>query len=260
MASIAREAEAAFKRENEAACQKLQQQNAQLQQGLDEERSKGAAAKASHDKAIADLAAQHGSAMAELKSQHAAEAKDWEAALARRDRDSKLFRYVIRGSSDALLSGLVPLSIFQAEPNSALATLYNGAWDYAKDAEGRAVVNSDPDNWPIILNWLSFGTVPNKPTASLLSECKFWQLDKMLAAIDANAAPPPGVVQAVNGSHHLTVVAVSVDGNCGFTVRGEINHFPTRVSAASKTSSELRIPFAAAGRDWVLRFGHDSFP
>ena len=55
----------------------------------------------------------------------------------------------------------------------------------AKDEEGRTVVNSDPANWPLILNWLSFGTVPSDPSDSLLSECNYWQLEKLLAAINA---------------------------------------------------------------------------
>ena len=64
--------------------------------------------KSQHGSAMAELKSQHDTAMARLKSQHGREAKDWKAAVARRDIDSKLFKYVVRGSSDPLLRGIVP--------------------------------------------------------------------------------------------------------------------------------------------------------
>ncbi len=116
---------------------------------------------------------------------------------------SKLFKFSVRGCcATSGLSGSVPHSIFLAEPASALAQAYSGQWDYAKDEEGRAVVNSDPDNWPIILNWLSFGTVPTNPTESLLSECRYWHLDRLLAAIDARSSSSSRV-QAIGDSNRF---------------------------------------------------------
>ena len=260
-ASMPREDFVSFQCKMEATCQSLQRQIAQVQQDFLAERHKIVVPQADHDAAIACLAAQHSSAMAELKSQHAAEAKGWEAA--KRDRDSKMFRYVVRGSSDPLLNGIVPVSIFETELASVLAVMYTGEWDYAKDAQGRAIVNSDPANWPIILNWLSFGAVPDKPTASLLSECRYWQLEKLLEAMDANAADTPCTTENVTGSHHLSVNAVTVDSNKGFTVRGEIYDFAGRVPAAADLSREqpsgLNIPFVAAGRNWRMAFGQSGF-
>ena len=61
----------------------------QLQEDLGAERSKGAAAKADHDQAIIRMGAQCRSLVAGLKAQHAGEARDWDAALARRDRESE---------------------------------------------------------------------------------------------------------------------------------------------------------------------------
>ena len=53
---------------------------------------------------------------------------------------------------------------------------YNGEWAYAMDEKGRALINSDPANWPYIVNWLSFGPVPPSPTpgavfVSWMSSC-----------------------------------------------------------------------------------------
>ena len=252
VASIAREALAACQWEKEASSQHWQQKYAQLQQDFQAGRNKDAAAKADHDAAINCLAAQHCSAMADLKSQHAAEAREWESV--RCDRDSKMFRYAVRGSSDPRLQGIVPLSILQAEPNSVMATMYNGERDFAKDPEGRIIVNSDPGNWPFILNWLSFGTVPTKPTDSLLSECKYWQLDSMLAAIAAKPASTSGMKPAVEDKYQLTVAGVMLDGSHGFRVTVKIKQFTTQVCGDRHTG--LTIPFAAASRDWKM----DSLP
>ena len=233
------EAETVFQKDKEEACQKLQQENAQLRLTIEAECSrKLEAAKAENETAIA-----------ELRNQHAAEAKTWEAALARHDSDSKLFKYTVRGSLGPHLSGSVPRSIFEAEPDSALARMYNGEWDYAKDEEGQAVVNSDPDNWPIILNWLSFGTVPSVPTDCLLSECRYSQLDKLLAACrSAIESAKPAESQA------LEVKPATIDTNAGFKVSGMIPQFLKRLLAADGKSTHISLPFTAAGRDWSLSF------
>ena len=101
--------------------------------------------------------------------------------------DSKLFRYSVRGGEGPQLSGCVPRQIFQAEPNSALAHIYSGKWEYATDGNGRAIVNSNPAHWPIIVDWLSFGTVPANPPDGLVSECRYWQLEGLLKALDGQA-------------------------------------------------------------------------
>lgn len=64
---------------------------------------------------------------------------------------SKQFRFVIRGYKGNQASGSVPMRIFDAEPDSALAQAYGGQWSHDWDAEGRAVVNSNPAHWPMIL-------------------------------------------------------------------------------------------------------------
>ncbi len=217
------------------------------------------AAEADHKKSMLDLANEHSAAIDELKSQHAAEAKKWESALGRLDSDSKLFKYTARGASGPPLAGSVPRAIFNAEPASALAAMYNGDWDYAKNENGQAVVNSNPENWPIILDWLSFGAVPSKPSESLIAECRYWQLDNLLAAMHADASSVASITQAANNSHHLSIAPVTVDGNAGFTVSGMIHHLPKRLSKAVDSTSSFSIPFKAAGRDWSFEIGQMGF-
>ncbi|KAK9847001.1 hypothetical protein WJX84_005636 [Apatococcus fuscideae] len=57
---------------------------------------------------------------------------------------SKQFRFVIRGYKGNQASGSVPMRIFDAEPDSALAQAYGGQWSHDRDADGWAVVNSNP--------------------------------------------------------------------------------------------------------------------
>ncbi len=101
-----------------------------------------------HSEALDEQSAQHEAALAELRLQHAADAEEWERALARRNSNSRLFRYTVRGSGH---SGSVPLSIFQAEPDSVLAHMYAGEWDYTQDESGQAVLRIAVDDSPPIV-------------------------------------------------------------------------------------------------------------
>ncbi len=172
-----------------------------------------------------------------------------------------MIKILVRGASGPPLAGTVPQSI-EAEPGSALAQMYNGQWDYAKDVEGRAVVNSDPDNWPTILNWLSFGAVSSIASESLVSKCKFWQLDKLLAAMSSENKPEAAGIsntaskQSAAGSHDLEIVQFSEGGQAGFQVTGMIHQVPKRLLIALHCSSSIDVPFAAAGRDWKLTISH----
>ena len=107
--------------------------------------------------------------------------------LAQHKNDCKLFTFPVRGFEGPQLSGCVPRSIIQAEPNSAPAHTYNDKWGYATDDKSRAVINSNPAHWPMIQDWLSFGTVPKDPSGELISQCRYWQLDRLLAAIEAQS-------------------------------------------------------------------------
>ena len=185
---------------------------------------------------------------AESEAQYRASQAERESMLARRDRDSKLFTFTVQGCEGPGLSGCLPRQIIDDEPNSALAHIYNGKWQYSTDAKGRAVINSDPAHWPIIVRWLSFGTVPPSPTSEFLSEYKYWQLDRRLEAI---AFKNDGARSAHGDAFELR--RVCQDGSYGFTAECDINDFCERLEKASNTSSKLILPFRAAGQDWNIR-------
>ena len=191
--------------------------------------------------------------------QNAARA-EWETMLARRDSDSKQFSFIVRGCEGPGLSGSIPHQVFDAEVDSALARMYNGEWDYNKDAHGRATVNSNPAHWPIILDWLSFGTVPSNPTPELLSECSFWQLDRMLSAISEkqdSRLEEPDAVDAVTSreedSHHFVIKKVDIDDSVGFELQGYICRFQQCIAEALVEKQALILKFSTVGRDWELR-------
>ena len=250
----------------EEAIQQLQQKEAQLQQVTElfresqaEFDKKLAAAKVDHESAIASMIDQQTTAIAELKSQHAAEAKRWEDATARLEGDSNDFKYSVRGCTGPLLSGLVPRSIFGAEPESALTHMYNGKWEYPRDEQGRAVVNSDPGHWPLILNWLSFGAVPSNPSDGLIAECRYWQLEGLLAAMQSDPSSIPSITQAADDSHHLNITPFTADGHTGFKVNGKIHHIPKRLAKAVTEASSFSLPFSAIGRDWCFTISQAGF-
>lgn len=197
----------------------------------------------------AQLEAKASEERADLQAQHNRAKGEWEQMLTRRAADSKMFTYVVRGAEGAG-SGSVPRQIFDAEPSSALSKLYNGEWEYAADAQGRAMVNSNPMHWPIILDWLSFGTVPSNPTPELISECRFWQLERLLTIIAAqpanqdNHSPP----EAQEESHRFNVV--SSPGN--IFVYGHISNCQQRLHSVFKSKKEERLEFEALDRDWCL--------
>lgn len=117
----------------------------------------------------------------QLMKQHEVVMEEAAEMTARRNKDSKQFTYTVRGHTTPALSGSIPHSIFEAEPGSALNAIYNGEWAYAKDDQGRAYINSNPAHWPLILDWLSFGSVPTHPSESFIAECQYWQLHNLLA-------------------------------------------------------------------------------
>ncbi len=256
------------RKEQQSACNKLEQEIVQLREQLQVSKSNEAETsssaklemvniRASHKEAVAQLTALHKATENELetiRSKYAAEGKEWEAALAQRDKGSEVFKFAVRGSSGPLHSGSVPQSIFQAEPDSALSRMYNGKWQYVADEEGRALVNSNPENWPIILDWLSFGTIPTNPSASLVSECKYWGLHKFLAAMTQNDVRETEVIETAYGSHIFSIRHVTVAGNAGFSISGKIFDFPKRFLASDDKTTPFIIPFIAAGRDWLLQF------
>ena len=170
---------------------------------------------------------------------------------ARRKQDSQQFMYTVRGHVTPELSGSIPRSTFEAEPNSVLNKMYNGDWAYATDGQGRACINSAPAHWPPILSWLSFGSVPAEPTTAFLDECKYWQLDNLLQkmVLQQKTAAEPAVISKVN-DQFFSLRCTQHDGQDVLQVKGQINNFRKRYSS----KRHLEADFEAFGMTWRLLF------
>ena len=131
--------------------------------------------------------------------------------------------------------------------------MYNGQWRYTKDERGRAIINSDPRHWPIIINWLSFGTVPDNPTSALISECKYWQLNRLLEAIDCARSVH---VQNLPKIYQLHVSKTCSAGNVGFAAICHIYKFAVCFGEAINYTQRI-VYFTAAGRSWRLSFSQN---
>ena len=202
---------------------------------------------------------------ADLIKQQAEKLGEMTARIARRSTDSRQLKYMVRGSQDPARSGSVPLAIFEAEPDSVLNRTYNGEWEYAQDAEGRANVNSNPAHWPLILDWLSFGAVPRHPTPAFVAECKYWQLNRLLAKLKAadrqqmvasadrqqsiaSAEKQQSIAIQERGRHNLTLSHVIKNDRAGFNLCGTIEHFRSRFLK----ETDVRISFEAFDQKWEL--------
>ena len=187
-------------------------------------------------------------------AEHEAAISESEAMQARRNSDSKQFKFIVRGHTGELASGSVPRQIFQAEPNSALAHIYDGEWEYAQDGEGRALVNSNPLHWPLILDWLSFGAIPEPPSKAFVSECTFWQLDKLLAAMQFQQGTESSIVEAAGKEGYQFSVSKAIkDGKYGFTLKGIFHNFVPRFLSAEGLLQKPSVLFQSLGRQWMLR-------
>ena len=189
-----------------------------------------------------------------MVAEHEATMAASEAMLARRNADNKQFRYIVRAGQGELASGSLPSQIFQAEPASALARIYDGAWEYAQDAEGRALVNSNPLHWLLILDWLSFGAVPEEPTKAFIAECTYWQLDKLIAAMQAQDMKPV-TSSSIPGKrgHHFAVSKAAINDKHGFTVQGNFHNFLPRFMELRVESEAMEVNIDALGSQWVLK-------
>lgn len=165
--------------------------------------------------------------------------------MERRKRDSQQFTFTIRGHPTPDLSGSIPRSVFEAEPESVLNRMYNGEWAYAADDQGRACINSDPRNWPLILNWLSFGSITAQPSECFLAECKYWQLDNLLARIQEQQR----TIVLNTEQHFLKIVGIGADVRDGVYVKGSILRFAQRYMENESMSTQ----FEAFGSCWILR-------
>ena len=210
-------------------------------------------ARAETSAAVAQVSALHTQQLEDLKQKHAAALAEAEQAAQKRTADGKQFTYAVRGSSEPHLRGSVAHSIFDAEPGSILAQMYNGEWDYPQDKKGRALVNSNPAHWLQILDWLSFGIVPANPSPELVQQCRFWQLANLLAIIDPPAAAADPLADTFTlskaDSYDLTVRSDSQGCKARFVVDGHLHNFCERQWDNSE-DDDIRIE--AFGRCWML--------
>ena len=196
----------------------------------------------------------HSSEIQELVQQHEEVMAEAKGMTAKRDRDQKQFNFRVRGHETLELSGSVPSQIFESEPDSVLNKTYNGEWAYARDDKGRACINSDPAHWPLIMKWLSFGTVPSLSTCTsdFISECTYWQLDNLLEAIEQLRAADQKQ-QSSNAKHANTdeqsiQLSQLENGQEGFKMEGHIHNFSQRFAK----THVVAIEFAAYGASWKL--------
>lgn len=261
LARIAEQVAESTRAEREAACQKVREacdrehsrKRKQLEDATLQEREK--------------LVKQHESALAATEQERQKLVKQHEAAMAaaeemaaRRIQDSKQFVYIVRGKAET--AGSVPRQIFEAEPNSVLNKVYNGEWAHAVDEQGRACINSNPAHWPLILDWLSFGSVPSHPTASFIAECKYWQLDNLLGKLEAQKPPPIIPVVPVNveksssAEQTTSLTHIKEKGRNGFQLECEVHDFVQRFRANQGVEAEFR----AFGSIWAIDInGQGSF-
>ena len=105
---LAERLEAKYAADKEAACTLIQEQETAKRQDLENNSKKQ---------------------QAEMLAEHKAPIATSEAMLACRIADSKQFKHIVRG--EKLACGSLLSQIFQAEPASALAHIYDGTWEYA---------------------------------------------------------------------------------------------------------------------------------
>lgn len=227
----------AVRREVQDACKKQHtRKRKQLQDAAQQEREKLVKL---HDEAIAAKDEER----KELVQQHEAAIAAAEEMAVRRRQDSNQCAFIIRGSSD--MTGSVPSQIFEAEPNCVLNKIYNGEWEHAVDAQGHACINSDPAHWPLILNWLSFGSIPDQPTSAFIAECKYWQLDNLLAKM-LTQQPAPPVIQSIGAKQTTSLSQFSKRGLDGFQLECKVHDFVQRFAV----SNQVDTNFQAFGSVW----------
>ncbi|KAK9819042.1 hypothetical protein WJX74_009707 [Apatococcus lobatus] len=199
-----------------------------------------------HSQQIAQLQHKHKETIDKLREQHTSAMEDVETLSMRREQDGDQFLYAVHGHTTADLSGSIPRKVFEAECNSVLNKTYNGGWMYAVDKDGRACINSDPAHWPIILSWLSFGNVPANPSDAFVGECKYWQLENLLARIEEQRAAAEQSVTFNTSAHALKVADVKEGKRRGFQLEGSLYKFPQRFNGGKCIDTR----FEAFGASW----------
>ncbi|GAQ80921.1 hypothetical protein KFL_000660160 [Klebsormidium nitens] len=155
--------------------------------------------------------------------------RDLENATAARARESDRFYYVLAFNGQV---GSIPRSVLASAPESVLYKMYCGAWDYARDEDGRAIVTCHPDRWAAILEHLATGAVPLQRDSQLLEQARFWNLRRLVARLEALT---PGVTVR-NDRDEM-----------GFKARLT---FVDVTSEYDKYGAELSLTYATPGKRW----------
>lgn len=185
----------------------------------------------------------------QLMQQHRSALAEAVDMSARRKQGTSQLTFTVRGNTTPQLSGSIPRQVFEAEPNSVLNNMYNGDWAYATDDDGRACINSDPEHWPLILNWLSFGSVPTQPSEGFIGECKYWQLDNLLLRMELQRKAADELAITTKTSQHSFIVThLCSNGRDGFQLQADINSFRKRWSSGKA----IILDFEAFGVEWKL--------
>jgi hypothetical protein len=120
-----------------------------------------------------------------------------DAAMAgvRRSQEGNRFHFVLASTGQA---GSIPRSFLESEPESLLSKMYNGEWDFARDEQGRALINCHPERWAAILEHLATGAIPKERDPQLLAQARQWNLKRLEQGLEA-LAPGLTVMRHVDG-------------------------------------------------------------
>ena len=88
--------------------------------------------------------------------------------------------------------------------------------------------------------------MPAIPSQAFIAECKYWQLDNLLRAVEL--ADIQGICFCKPDNHSFELKPFHKDGRNGFRLQGRICRFIPRLEEANP----ICVPFSAYGTDWQL--------
>ncbi|GAQ89201.1 hypothetical protein KFL_004960110 [Klebsormidium nitens] len=108
------------------------------------------------------------------------------------ENDRERFHYVLALNGQ---EGSLPRSVLASDPESHLYKMYGGEWDYARNAEGRAIVTCHPHRWAPIVEYLATGAIPAERDPALLAQARYWNLQGLVNGLEA--LTPRGLFRSV---------------------------------------------------------------
>lgn len=260
-ACVALRAEGARSAEAQAAATEARAENVALQARVASLSEELAKARAQNDVSNARLAALR-TKMSEK------EAETWESketiaglrndlertreAVGRCTNDRERFRYVLALTGQ---EGSIPRSVLASDPDSHLCKMYGGEWDYARDAEGRALITCHPQRWAAIVEYLATGAVPAERDPALLAQARYWNLQGLVDGLEA-LVPGVTVTDDADGkgfTARCTFVSLmekltAGDAKMEYTFAGPRSRWWTVSVTEKGVGSDPRRPFALATR------------